>query len=72
MRHAEPSSSASSDKVPPSPSTVDQTSHIPEPRVGVTDIQLVKTKLSGEAVGQIGLQITVIPTSVHQVGRPTT
>ena len=38
-------------------------------RVGIITVQLVITKLSGEAIGQIGLQITVVPTSIHQVGR---
>jgi len=38
-------------------------------RVGIITVQLVITKLSGEVIGQIGLQITVVPTSIHQVGR---
>ena len=68
MRHAELNNYTSSNEVPPSPSIVDQTSRIPEPRVGITDVQLVITKLSDEAVGQIELKIIVIPISVHQVG----
>jgi len=55
VRHAELNNYTSSNEVPPSPSIVDQTSRIPEPRVGITDVQLVITKLSDEAVGQIEL-----------------
>ena len=42
---------------------------MPKPRVRITDIQLVITELSGEAAGQVMLQVAIIPASVHQVGR---
>jgi len=36
--HAKLGPCTPSNEVPPSPETVDQTAHVPEPRVGVTDV----------------------------------
>ena len=38
VRHAKSSSCIPSNEVPPSPGTIDHTSHVPEPRVGITNI----------------------------------
>ena len=51
IRHEKTSSCTPSNEVPPSPGAVDQTAYVPEQRVGVTDVQLVITKLSDEAAG---------------------
>ena len=70
--HAKLSSCTTSNEVHPSTGTIDQTTHVPEPRVGVTDVQLVVTKLMGKMTRQIRLQMAHFLTSIHQVGRPDT
>ena len=59
-------------EMPPSPGTIDQALCAPKPRVSISNVHLIIAELSGEATGQIRLEIAVVTASVHQVRRPDT